>query len=317
MNRMLVIAVTALALLTLASLSIGAAQVNVQMIGEDPWTTLVFMQSRLPRTLAVVLTGASLSIAGAVMQQIVGNKFVGPDTIGTSESAALGLLLVTIFVPAAPIWTKMVIASLTALAGTAVFIAIVRRLPAREVMLVPIAGIVLSGVIGGAVTMIAWEYDLVQYVNIWLMAGEFSGTIAGRYETLWIAGAAAVASWFAADRFSILGLGGNTSRGLGLEPAPVLRMGLAVVATVAAMVVTTVGMVPFVGMVVPNVVSRVIGDNLRKAIPVVAVVGAALLLGCDIIGRLVVRPYEIPVGLIMGVSGSAIFLLLIHCRGAR
>jgi iron complex transport system permease protein len=286
-------------------------------MGADPWTTLVFMQSRLPRTLAVILTGASLATAGALMQQIVGNKFVGPDTTGTSESAALGLLVVTILAPAAPIWVKMVVASLTALAGTGVFIALVRRLPAREVMLVPIAGIVLSGVIGGVVTLMAWEYDLVQYVSIWLMAGEFSGAIAGRYETLWIAGIAAAISWFAADRFSILGLGEHTSRGLGLDPAPVLRLGLTIVAIVAAMVVTTVGMIPFLGLVVPNLVSRIMGDDLRRAMPIAATLGATLLLGCDLIGRMVVRPYEIPVGLVMGIVGTTIFLLLLYVPRLR
>lgn len=312
MMRPLPVMLAILLLLSVVSLTIGAAQVSLRAAGSDAWATLVLMESRLPRTLAVVLTGAALAVAGTVMQQIVRNKFVGPDTTGTSESAGLGLLLITILVPDSPVWARMLVASLTALAGTAAFVLLIRRLPAREVMLVPVAGIILSGVIGAVVTFIAWRHDLVQYVGTWLAAGGFSGIIAGRYETLWVAGAAAIAAWFAADRFAILGLGDNVAKGLGLDPAPVMRLGLTVVAIVSALVVVTVGMIPFVGLVVPNIVSRIMGDDLRRSIPVVATAGAALVLACDIIGRLVIYPYEIPVGLIMGIVGSVIFLILLY-----
>ena len=312
MIRPLPVMLAILLSLFVTSLTIGAAQVSLRAAGSDAWAALVLMESRLPRTLAVVLTGAALAVAGTVMQQIVRNKFVGPDTTGTSESAGLGLLLMTILAPDSPVWVRMLVASLTALAGSAAFILLIRRLPAREVMLVPVAGIILSGVIGAVVTFIAWRYDLVQYVGTWLAAGGFSGIIAGRYETLWVAGAAAIAAWFAADRFAILGLGDNVAKGLGLDPAPVMRLGLMVVSVVSALVVVTVGMIPFVGLVVPNIVSRIMGDDLRRSIPVVATAGAALVLACDIIGRLVIYPYEVPVGLIMGIVGSVIFLILLY-----
>lgn len=302
----------ALVLLMFVSLTIGAASVDLRAAGSDTWTMLVLMESRLPRTLAAVLTGAALAVAGVVIQQLVRNKFVGPDTTGTAESAGFGLLMITIFAPAAPIWMKMGVASLSAMAGTALFILIIRRLPAREIMLIPVAGIILSGVIDSIVTFIAWQTNMLQYVSTWLMAGEFSGIIAGRYETLWVAAAAAGAAWFAADRFAILGLGEGVAKGLGLDPAPVMRLGLAVVSVVSAMVVVTVGMIPFVGLIVPNIVSRMMGDDLHRSIPVVAVSGAALVLACDIIGRLVIHPYEIPVGLVMGIAGSIIFLFLLY-----
>lgn len=299
-----------LAGLTLASLGLGAARIDLWAV--DGWTVLVLMESRLPRTLAVLLTGAALAVAGVVIQSLVRNRFVGPDTAGTGESAALGLLGVTLLAPAAPIWIKMVAASLAAMAGTALFLAIVRRLPVREVMLVPIAGLILSGIIGSVVTWIAWEADLLQFVGTWLMSGEFSGVIAGRYELLWIAGFAALLAWFAADRFAILSLGDQVATGLGLSSRGVMRLGMVVVSVVSAMVVTTVGMIPFVGLVVPNIVARLMGDNLRASIPVVAAGGAGLLLACDLIGRVVRHPYEIPVGTILGVVGSMIFLWLLY-----
>ncbi|MRX51070.1 iron chelate uptake ABC transporter family permease subunit [Paracoccus sp. S-4012] len=306
----------ALLALMLVSLGVGAAEISVRQARSDAWTMLVLMESRLPRTLAVALAGAALAVSGTLIQSLVRNRFVGPDTTGTSESAALGLLAVTILAPASPIWVKMVAASFAAMAGTALFIVVIRRLPRREVMLVPIAGLVLSGVLGSIVTWIAWQADLLQYVGVW-MSGEFSGVTAGRYELLWVAGLAAGLAWVGADRFAILSLGDGVATGLGLSTASVMRFGLVVVAVVSALVVTTVGMVPFLGLVVPNIVARVMGDNLRASLPVVAASGAGLLLACDIIGRLLIAPYEMPVSVILGVLGALIFLVLLYRRPAH
>lgn len=305
-----------LAALILASLLVGSAGIGLPASG-DAGAMLVMMESRLPRTLATLLTGAALAVSGVIIQSLVRNRFVGPETSGGPESAALGLMLVTLLAPQAPIWVKMAVASLSAMGGTALFLALIRRLPPQEVLLIPITGLVLSGVIGALVTWIGWQADMVQYVITWLMTGEFSGVVAGRYELLWIAGAAAALSWFVADRFAILALGEGMATGLGLSTRWVMRLGLVVVAVVSALVVVTVGMIPFVGLVVPNIVSRLMGDNLRRSLPVVALAGAGLVLGCDLIGRLLVWPYEIPVGTILGVVGAVLFLWLLHRRPAH
>lgn len=309
-GRLRLVVAGGLVLLFCVSIITGAASMSSQ----DPLAWLVLTVSRIPRTLAAMLSGAALAVAGVVMQQIARNRFVEPSTTGTPESAALGLLAVTLLVPDAPIWVKMVVASVSALAGTALFLRVIRRLPPREVFLVPLAGLILSGVIGAAVTWIAWDADLMQLVGTWLMTGEFSGVIAGRYELLWIAGFAAAIAWFAADRFSILALGPEAATGLGLNPDAVMRLGLVVVSVVTAMVVVSVGMIPFVGLVVPNIVSRLMGDNLRKTLLPTAMGGAGLVLASDLIGRIVVFPFEIPAGTILGVSGAAIFLWLLWSR---
>ena len=304
----------ALVALMLASLTVGAAHVDLGDIFRDSRAMLVLLESRLPRTLAVALTGAALSVAGVLIQALVRNRFVGPDTVGTAEGAALGLLAITILAPASPLWVRMIVASLAAMTTTWLFLGVIRRLPVREVMLIPIAGLVLSGVLGSVVTFVGWQTDLMQYVGTWLLSGEFSGVIAGRYELLWVAAGAAGLAWFAADRFAILGLGDQVATGLGLSTASVMRMGLAVVSVVTAMVVTTVGMIPFVGLVVPNLVSRIMGDNLRASLPVGALSGAVLVMACDLAGRLVIYPYEVPAGLILGILGAVLFLWLLHRR---
>ncbi|SOC11623.1 ABC transporter permease [Rhodobacter maris] len=306
------LALALLCALSVASLLTGAASLTPGA----PDAALLLWVSRIPRTLAAILTGAALAVAGVVMQQIVRNRFVEPATAGTPEAAAAGLLAITLIAPDAPIWGKMAVAAISALGGAALFAALIRRLPAREIFLVPLAGLILSGVIGAGVTFLAWETDLLQYISIWLLSGEFSGVIAGRYELLWLAGAATLLAFFAADRFAILGLGPEAATMLGLNPRAVLRLGLLVVALVTAMVVVTVGMVPFVGLIVPNLVTRIMGDNLRAALPVVALGGAILVLGSDLVGRLLIHPYEIPAGTILGVVGALAFLWLLW-RGDR
>ena len=298
-------------ILALALIPLAGASLLVGVANLSGHEGLILTVSRLPRTLAVILTGAALAVAGVVMQQLVRNRFVEPGTTGTGEAAALGLLAVTLLAPGAALWVKMLAASAGGLLGTAVFLWMIRRLPPQEVLMVPLAGLVWSGVLGALVLHIGWQTDLLQLVGIWLMTGEFSGVIAGRYELLWIAGGAATLALFAADRFAILGLGEGVARGLGLNPVAVMRLGLVVVAVVTALVMATVGMVPFVGLVVPNIVSRIMGDNLRASLPVTALGGAALLLACDILGRLVIFPYEIPVGSILGVIGAGLFLYLL------
>lgn len=88
-------------------------------------------------------------------------------------------------------------------------------------------------------------------------------------------------------------------------------IGLVIVSVITALTVVTVGMIPFVGLVVPNLVARVMGDNLRRSLPWVAVTGALLVLACDIIGRVARYPYEIPVGTVFGALGSGLFLYLL------
>jgi iron complex transport system permease protein len=90
--------------------------------------------------------------------------------------------------------------------------------------------------------------------------------------------------------------------------------GLVVVSVVTACVVVTAGAIPFVGLIVPNVVRLIVGDNVRRSVWWVALAGAALTLLCDLAGRLVIAPYEVPVGTVMGVVGSALFLVILLRR---
>lgn len=302
--------------LFLLSLCIGVDDLSLWRAAGDPASLQLLLVSRLPRTLAVVLTGAGLAIAGLVLQILARNRFVEPTMTGTGQSAALGILAVTMLFPGASIAVKTLVASAAALAGTSVFLSIAHRLPPTQPYLIPLFGLIYGGVIGAAVTFVAWQADLLQYVEVWTK-GEFSSVLRGRYEMLWIAAAMVALAWWIADRLTIVSMGRDVSIGLGLDYRRIVQLGLVMVAVISSLTVVVVGMIPFVGLVVPNLVSRVMGDSLRAALPWVAISGAALVLACDILGRVIRYPYEIPVGAVLGVVGAALFLWILFGRAQR
>ncbi|MCW8057349.1 ABC transporter permease [Agrobacterium tumefaciens] len=299
--------------LAIVSLFVGVSNVSLATLFAPDTSTdalRVLLVSRIPRTLALILAGSSMAIAGLIMQMLVRNRFVEPSTAGTTESAGLGLLTVTLIAPDTPIFGKMLVAAVFALAGTALFLRILRQVPLRDVLLVPLIGIMLGGVISAVTTFFAYRFDLLQSLGAW-MTGDFSGVLRGRYELLWVGFLFAIAAYLAADRFTVAGMGRDFATNLGLNYRRVMALGLTIVSLVSAVVVVTVGMIPFLGLIVPNVVSLMIGDNMRRSVPWVATLGAVFVLSCDIIGRTVRAPYEIPIGTVVGVIGSVLFLYLL------
>ena len=315
---MLVLGGTAVLLLAVVSMFVGVSDVSLSsLLAGDEHAWNIFWVSRVPRTLSIILAGMALSVAGLIMQLMARNKFVEPSTVGTIESASLGILVVTVLIPGASLFMKMSTATLFAVAGTALFLLILRRIPLRNTLIVPLVGIMLGGVIAAVTTFFAYRFDLLQTLNSW-MTGDFSGVLRGRYELLWIVGALTLIGFLAADRFTVAGMGQEFTTNLGLNYNRVMTLGLIIVSLISAVVVVSVGSVPFLGLIVPNLVSLLVGDNVRRAIPWVAIFGAGFVLACDIIGRTIRYPYEIPVGVIVAAVGSVLFLyLLLRKRSAR
>lgn len=305
--------------LAVVSLFIGVSDVSLATLvsgSEDGRALMILLVSRIPRTLALILSGMGLAIAGMIMQMLARNRFVEPSTAGTVESAGLGMLVVLLFFPNIPLIGKMLVASVFALAGTALFLRILREIPLRSVLLVPLVGIMLGGIISSITTFFAYRFELLQSLGNW-QSGDFSTVLSGRYELLWIAAALTLIAWLAADRFTVAGMGEDFTTNLGLNHRNVMTLGLIIVSLVSATVVVTVGAIPFLGLIVPNVVSMMMGDNLRRSIPWIAIFGAGFVLACDIVGRVIRYPYEIPIGTVVGIVGSAIFLYLLLRREAR
>jgi iron complex transport system permease protein len=317
--RFLLPALFLTAAIALVSLFVGVSNVDPISIvsGKADETQLaVLLASRLPRTLALMLAGSGMAVSGMIMQMLARNRFVEPSTAGTVESAGLGMLTVLLVAPDLPVLLKMLVAAGFALAGTSLFLAILRRIPLRSVVMVPLVGIMLGGVFSSVTAFLAYRFDLMQSMAAWT-SGDFSTVLRGRYELLWIAFALTILAYIAADRFTLAGMGEDFSTNLGLNYRRIVAIGLGIVSMVTASVVVTAGMIPFLGLIVPNLVSMTMGDNMRRSLPWVALIGAALVLICDIVGRLIIAPFEVPVGSVLGVVGSIFFLYLLLRRQSR
>lgn len=317
-KKLIIISLLLTLCLFISSLSIGVAHFSWASLFAEGLNdaTEIMLISRLPRTFAIVLTGASMGVAGMIMQILLKNRFVEPSMVGASQSAILGLLLMTLLLPAAPLLAKMSVAALASLCGMLVFMALIRKLPPTAQLLVPLVGIIFGGIIEAIYTFIAYETEMLQLISVW-QSGDFSGVLLGRYELLWITGILAIGAYFIADQLTIVGLGETVAVNLGLNRNMILWVGLIIVALITSLVVITVGNIPFIGLVVPNIVSRIMGDKLRAGLPAVALLGAALVLLCDVIGRLIVFPFEIPVSTVFGVLGTLLFLSLLIKQPAR
>jgi len=301
--------------LIFCSLFVGVSRISLLEIWHDPEMREVLFVSRFPRTAALILAGSAMSVAGQIMQMLTQNRFVEPSVAGTTQSAGLGLLLVMIISPAAPIMVKMGVASLFALFGTALFMLLINRIQMKSSLMVPLAGIMLGAVFSSMTTFLAMEHDLLQSLGGW-ESGDFSSVMQGRYELLWGVGVITVLAAIIADRFTVSGMGRDFSVNVGLNYRRVQLTGMAMIAIISGVVIVVIGVLPFLGLIVPNIVSMIFGDNLRRTVPWVALLGALLVISCDIIGRLIIYPFEIPVSALLGVLGAVIFLMLI-IKGKR
>ncbi|KHE01477.1 iron ABC transporter permease [Pantoea stewartii] len=301
--------------LMMLSVMTGVTQLSLMDVWRDADMREIMWVSRVPRTVALVLAGSAMSVAGQIMQMLTQNRFVEPSVVGTTQSAGLGLLLVMLFYPAAPVIVKMGIAALFALAGTLLFMLLIAPVRQKSALIVPLTGIMLGAVFSSVTTFLAMQFDLLQALGSW-ESGDFSSVMQGRYELLWLVGMIALLAGLLADRFTVAGLGHDFSVNVGLNYRRVQLSGMAMIALISGVVIVVVGVLPFLGLIVPNIVSLLSGDNLRRTVHWVALTGAMLVVSCDILGRLIVQPFEIPVSTLLGVLGAAVFLLLIM-KGKR
>jgi len=276
--------------------------------GDGGWE--MFEITRIPRTIALVLAGAAMAMSGLVMQLLTQNRFVEPTTAGTTEWAGLGLILMLILVPGAGLMPRMLGAIAAAFVGTMIFFLFLRRVSLSSSLIVPIVGIMLGAVVGSITTYLALATDMLQNLGVWF-AGSFTSVLRGQYEVLWIVAFVAVAVFVVADRFTVAGLGEDVATNVGLNYNRLIFLGTGLIAIATGVVTVVVGNLPFIGLIVPNIVSMFRGDDLRSNLPWVCLLGIAIVTVCDLIGRTIIAPFEVPVSLILGVVGAVVFIALL------
>ena len=302
------------AMLCVASLLTGARQLEWSQLfspSGDAWLTLT--ASRLPRLAALVLTGVGLSVCGVILQHIVHNKFVEPATTGGLDAAKLGLLVSLVLAPSAGTPGRMLFALVFCFAAGLVFVLIIRRIQFKSTVLVPVIGLMYGGVLSAIAEFYAYRNNIMQSMQGWLL-GDFSRVVQGSYEIIYLILPIVALTYLYAHRFTVVGMGEGMATSLGLNYPATVALGLLLVAVTVSATVITVGSIPFVGLVIPTLVALRYGDNLGRTLPIVALGGASLLLVCDILGRLLIYPFEVPIGLTAGSVGGMLFLALLIWR---
>ncbi len=303
--------ILALIILSLVSLFVGAINMSVlDILSADGNSRLIFFMGRLPRLLALLVTGCAMSIAGLIMQVLCRNKFISPTTGTTLSSAQLGILIALLFVPSSTLMSRALFSFAFALGGTWVFVFFINRIKFRDTVMVPLVGIMMGNVITGVTSFLAYQTDMTQAISTW-QVGHFSLVVRGRYELVYITLPLIILAFIYANHFNIVGMGKNFSKNLGIHYNRMLFLGLTIAAAITASIVVVVGSVSYVGLIIPNLVSMFKGDNLRGTLRDTALAGSLFVLFCDIVARLVIHPYELPIDLIIGIIGSIVFVAML------
>lgn len=304
----------ALIILSFASVFIGVSNVSpLDLFSLTEGQREILLISRLPRLLSILIAGASMSIAGLIMQQLSKNKFVSPTTAGTLDAARLGVLVsLMIFTAASPL-QKMLVSFAFALVATFIFMQILERIKFQDPVFIPLVGLMFGSIISSIATFLAYRNDLIQNMTSW-MQGDFSMIMSGNYELMFISIPTLIIAYFYANRFTIAGMGEDFSRNLGMNYRQIVNLGLVLTSLITASVVLSIGIIPFLGLIIPNIVTIYQGDNLKNNILHTALLGALFVLACDVIGRIIIYPYEIPINLTVGVIGSGIFIYMLLRR---
>lgn len=305
-----------LIMLSIISLFVGVTNISVNdILSFNIDKIQILLISRLPRLIAIIVAGVGLSISGLIMQQISKNKFVSPTTAATADFAKLGILFCIMIIPGATIMQKMIISFIFAGLGTILFMKMIKAIKIKNIIFVPLIGMMLGKIIGSITTFFAYKYDLVQNISSW-MEGDMSLIMKGSYELLYLSVPMVIIAFLYANKFTIVGMGEDFAINLGVNYNFVVNVGLAIVSLICAVTIITVGNIPFLGLIIPNIVSLYSGDNLKKTLYHTALLGPIFLLACDILGRFIIFPFEMSISLTVGVIGSIIFLYMI-IRGSK
>ena len=311
MKKYLSTIVLGMILLVLAvySLFIGVTDIQLGSLltGADAMELKIFLLARIPRLLAILCTGVGMSVAGLIMQQLCMNKFVSPSTGATIQSAQFGILLSLVFFPKIGLWGRVLLAFAMAIVGTWIFVWFIQQIPFKNTVLVPLVGIMFGNVLGGITNFIAYKFEVTQQLSGYFV-GSFALIIKGTYELVWLAIPLVTLAFLFANHFNIVGMGKDFSQNLGVNYKLVLFIGLTISAMITASVVTIVGQISYIGLIVPNIVAMFKGDKIQGTLVDTALLGALFVLVTDMIARVVIMPYELPIELVVGMIGSVLFI---------
>lgn len=294
-----------LCVLSIISMMIGALNIfeNVE---------IVFI-TRIPRTLSLILSGGGLAVSGLLMQKICRNKFVSQSTGTTISGITLGITISLIFVPKSTIFLRLSFSFFFSVITTTIFVLVLSKIKIKHIIFVPLIGIMLSQIIDSITMYLGLKFGITQSISS-IMTGHFSLIARSRYELILLTVPLVILIYLLSNYFNIISLGQNMAKNFGVNYNFYLFLGLILSTLITSCIIVTVGRISYVGLIVPNIISIYLGDNLKKIILPTFLLGSNFLLISDILSRLINRPYEMPIQYILNIFGSLLFIYLLFLK---
>lgn len=325
-ERAAVLLLLALLTLLLALLSLGLGAVPISPLavlrallgsGEDTVQRRIVLYVYLPRTCGGLLAGMALAVSGAVIQSVLANPLAAPNIIGVNAGAGLSTALCCAVAPKALALTPIA-AFLGALAGVMLVLFIAERTGAARITLV-LAGAAVSSMFGAGVDAVLTFFpDSLNGYSDFRIGGLSNLSMTRIIPAFWVVLAAFLLLLSLCGEMDVLALGLETAQSLGLSARPLRLLLLTLAAALAGAAVSFAGLLGFVGLLVPHIMRRLVGEESLPLMLGCALGGAAMLTGCDLLARLLFAPYVLPVGIVLSLLGGPFFIwLLLRQRGGR
>jgi iron complex transport system permease protein len=280
----------------------------------------IFFVARLPRVLAAALVGSALALSGVVFQALLRNPLASPDTLGVSAGASLGAMLAITF-NASFTFLGMSTVPLASFTGSLAALAIVYGLSVirrrgTSTMVLLLGGVTLTALLSAVMGFVQFVADFTQtFRNVRWMMGSLD---VASYTPIVGALVPLVAAWagFATlpRALDLVSVGAESAAARGVDVARTERIALVSASLATGAAVSLAGPVAFVGIVVPHLVRLIVGADHRLVLPGSALLGASLLISCDVVARTVMAPLELPVGIVTAIVGGPVFLWLLFKR---
>ncbi len=283
-------------------------------VSDESFVRSIVWGIRFPRVLDAMVVGASLGVAGALLQGVTRNPLADPSILGLTAAAGLGSALIIVINPQVSQWAITLSSVLGALGGGAILFFIAWRGVISPVRLA-LAGVAISAFFGAAIVGLLSSSRTFLQTNLGFLAGGLYGSEWREFEAMipYALGGFA-ASLLLVGRLNVLALGDEVASSLGVLTTQTRAAIVAVAAVLTGATVSSAGLVGFVGLVSPHMARAAVGQDNRAVLPVAALVGATLVVMADLGARLVIRPSEIPMGIITAAIGAPFLLYIVKFR---
>lgn len=270
----------------------------------------IILLTRLPRTCGCLLAGTALAVSGAVIQSVLSNPLAAPNIIGVNSGAGMAVILCTALAPGAV--TALPFAAFAgALFAVLTVLAIAEKTGASKMTLV-LSGVAVTSIFS-AVTdaVITFVPEALNGYSDFRIGGFANLTFTKLGPAFWAILAALLLVLSLSNELDVLMLGRETAQSLGLRTKPLRLILLALAAALAGAAVSFSGMLGFVGLIVPHIMRKTVGENSLELVCSCALGGAALVTFCDLLARVLFAPYELPVGIVLSLLGGPFFIVLL------